>query len=382
MRDTNETALLRSIAEEGDDNSGRLILADWLEEHGEGPRAEFVRVQCELATPKLAKPRRQALRLRERELLDRHRQDWLQAFDLPMEDVRFERGLLAGMRLSEWNDGKLLDAEHAPRLATLTELDLSGLGIGDTGLQMFAQKADFPALRKLILSDNGIGNDGILGGAIALVKSASSRLDTIYLFQNPLSDEWRKSLKKATGSPLINLDLGQCAEGYCMSPGQAEVARRQYIREHLLPVAAKNFQTYEHLQSAMLCVAQYWADEADDAVHGHLVVSELFEPVLEGVSWSDESGTDPNVPNTSIKREYGESGSMVSLWEAGAQWDDNNAAIPLWAAFAPEEGSQEYQYLSEVYAPAVMFYRHGGYEILPMRRPHLDGIRPQWDEEE
>ena len=25
-----------------------------------------------------------------------------------------------------------------------------------------------------------------------------------------------------------------------------------------------------------------------------------------------------------------------------------------------------------------MFYRHGGYEILPMGRPHLDGIRPEW----
>ena len=48
MRDRDEAAFLRSIAEEGDNNTGRLVFADWLEEHGESPRAEFIRVQCEL----------------------------------------------------------------------------------------------------------------------------------------------------------------------------------------------------------------------------------------------------------------------------------------------------------------------------------------------
>jgi hypothetical protein len=133
-------------------------------------------------------------------------------------------------------------------------------------------------------------------------------------------------------------------------------------------------ETYKLLQSAMLCVAQYWADEANDAVHGHLIVSELPEPTLEGVGYIP--GTDVNLPNTHIQRQYG-SGSMVSLWDAGAGWDDNGGAIPLWAAFAPEEGTQEYQYLSEVYRPAVMFYRHGGHEFMPIHRPHLDGILPE-----
>jgi hypothetical protein len=109
-------------------------------------------------------------------------------------------------------------------------------------------------------------------------------------------------------------------------------------------------------------------------------VSELFEPTLEGVGY--DSSVDPNLPNTRIKNEYGESSSAIDLWGTGAQWDENSGAIPLWAAFAPEEGSQEYEHLSEVYAPAVMFYRHGGYEILPMSRPHLDGVRPEWGLEE
>src|SRR5438270_10356812 len=109
---------------------------------------------------------------------------------------------------------------------------------------------------------------------------------------------------------------------------------------YLLPVVAEYFERYRRLQSAMLCVAQYWADEADDAVHGTLIVSELFEPTLKGVDWElDEAGVDPNLPTTHIPTSYG-TRSSSAIWDARASWDDDSGAIPLWAAFAPEEGSQ------------------------------------------
>jgi uncharacterized protein (TIGR02996 family) len=376
---TERDAFLRAIAADPDDDAPRLVFSDWLEENGDPDRAEFIRTQCQLASAKLSKKRRHALRVRERELLDARRREWCQAFGLPVEEVSFERGLIARMRLSKWKGGRLLDPKYLPQFLTLTELDLSGLQLGDDGLAEFAEKAQLPALRKLILSDNGITDVG----ADDLASAAElPRLDTVYLFANLIGDGARATLERSPGFRLKNLDVGARAEGYCMSPGEAEMARRQYLRTQLLPVVSQYFTTYDRLQSAMLCVAQYWADEADDAVHGLLIVSELLEPILEGVSWrEDESNGDPNLPNTHIKPKYGEgSSSAVDLW--GAHWDDNSGAIPLWAAFAPEEGSQEYEYFSEVYAPAVMFYRHGGYEILPMRRPHLDGVQPEWGWEE
>jgi uncharacterized protein (TIGR02996 family) len=372
---TDRDAFLRAIGANPDDDAPRLIFSDWLEEKGDSERAEFIRIQCELASAKLAKKRRHALRVRERQLLDARRHEWCQAFGLPLEEVSFERGLLARMRLSQWDGGRMLDPECATQLATLAELDLSGLHLGNAGLAAFAKTAQLPALRKLILSDNGITD----AGAAALAKAAGlPRLETLYLFANPIGGQARAALQGSTCFRLTNLDVGEAAEGYCMSAGAADLARRQYVRAHLLPIVSRYFADYERLQSAILCVAQYWADEADDAVHALLVVSELFEPTLEGVSWpSDKSHADPNLPNTHIKSRYGEgSSSAVDLW--GAHWDDNNGAIPLWAAFAPEEGSQEYDAYSEVYAPAVMFYRHGGYEILPMCRPHLDGVQPEW----
>src|SRR5262245_11246675 len=97
MHDGNEAALLRSIAEQSEDHVGRLVLADWLDEHGHAARSEFIRVQCELGSADLSAEGRHALRVRERALLDAHRQEWLQAFRLPMEDVFFERGLIARM---------------------------------------------------------------------------------------------------------------------------------------------------------------------------------------------------------------------------------------------------------------------------------------------
>ena len=41
--------LLQAILEQPDDDAPRLVFADWLEEHGEPVRAEFIRRQCQLA---------------------------------------------------------------------------------------------------------------------------------------------------------------------------------------------------------------------------------------------------------------------------------------------------------------------------------------------
>ena len=66
---------------------------------------------------------------------------------------------------------------------------------------------------------------------------------------------------------ISTVDLGQPDEGYMLSPGQTEVTRRRIIRTQMLPAMMAVFAKYPALQSAMLILAQYWCDEADDAVH-------------------------------------------------------------------------------------------------------------------
>ena len=83
-----EAAFLRTIIDAPDDDGPRLVYADWLEEHGETARAEFIRVQCELAhcrdgiescPPDSRCGRCYGCVRRERaaELLQRHRVGWL-----------------------------------------------------------------------------------------------------------------------------------------------------------------------------------------------------------------------------------------------------------------------------------------------------------------
>src|SRR5829696_7436743 len=45
---TEREALLRAIIENPEDDAPRLVFADWLDEHGEPDRAEFIRLQIEL----------------------------------------------------------------------------------------------------------------------------------------------------------------------------------------------------------------------------------------------------------------------------------------------------------------------------------------------
>jgi uncharacterized protein (TIGR02996 family) len=69
-------AFLADIRARPEDDSPRLIYADWLDDHGEPERAEFIRVQCQLARLGENDHRRVAIQHREGELLERHRVSW------------------------------------------------------------------------------------------------------------------------------------------------------------------------------------------------------------------------------------------------------------------------------------------------------------------
>src|SRR5215208_5695078 len=98
---SDEDALLAAIAAHPEEDTPRLVYADWLDENGQPERAEFVRVQCELA--RLGEhddsPRKAELRQREKKLWTRHRRAW--RADLPAEVRRdpFERGFPAPARI-------------------------------------------------------------------------------------------------------------------------------------------------------------------------------------------------------------------------------------------------------------------------------------------
>ena len=90
-------AFLSTIRTTPDDDTARLVYADFLDEQGspaDAARGEFIRVQIELARLSETDPKRLALEDRENELLRAHEAAWLGALPRSITGWTFERGFL------------------------------------------------------------------------------------------------------------------------------------------------------------------------------------------------------------------------------------------------------------------------------------------------
>ncbi len=251
-------AFLRAIRDRPHDDLPRLVYADWLDEHGDPERAEFIRLQCALAA---APPGgRDADRRRERALLMRHGRAWrrgqpqdgagpfFRGFvvpqlvmsaaefvaagddlfrDAPLWSVRLHeaRPVLAAV-LASPHLGRLyglsmpntgLDAEDAGRiaacaaLAELRELELPGNQIWSEGLEALAASPYLAKLRTLDLSDNahasyaGTGQPTFTDAAVrALVDSPHlGNLETVRLRLTDISGPAWRSLLGRFGAGLM-----------------------------------------------------------------------------------------------------------------------------------------------------------------------------------
>jgi uncharacterized protein (TIGR02996 family) len=100
-----EAALLNAIRAMPDEDTPRLVYADYLDELGGAgniARAEFIRLQIQLAGMDERNPARDALEDRENELLRQHEREWLGALSDPLAvrltEWRFERGFVGKLR--------------------------------------------------------------------------------------------------------------------------------------------------------------------------------------------------------------------------------------------------------------------------------------------
>src|SRR5438552_1097952 len=73
-------ALLQAAKDEPGDDAPRLVLADWLEEHGDEAdraRAAFIRLQIARDRLRRDDPAHEEIQVREQELYNRHAAAWL-----------------------------------------------------------------------------------------------------------------------------------------------------------------------------------------------------------------------------------------------------------------------------------------------------------------
>lgn len=121
---TYDDAFLHAILASPDDDTPRLIYADWLDERGD-PRGEFIRIQCLLAMMSAEDKRRSVLEQRERDLLARHQDRWLGGVRPLLSGWTFRRGFLDTISVPAATYLRLPAIPHPPTVRRL-EVDLAG----------------------------------------------------------------------------------------------------------------------------------------------------------------------------------------------------------------------------------------------------------------
>lgn len=235
---TTEDAFLHAIEREPEDESHRLVYADWLDEQGQQIRAELLRVQCALAHLPDQDEDVAGLRARERGLLRELQQELPEACR-SLDDFCFDRGVVVSItldipaflehadKLCAWLHVRAFHVFHSPRsgarpdLAALVEhphfgrvrrlelrhsvlmagdlrplvdtpaaegleeLQLEGNLLGPEGAEALAQTPYLDQLTVLGLAGNGLGDLGVQ----SLVESPYlSRLKVLDLGHNSITD--------------------------------------------------------------------------------------------------------------------------------------------------------------------------------------------------
>jgi uncharacterized protein (TIGR02996 family) len=173
-------ALLQACKDEPDDDAPRLVLSDWLEEHGQADRAEFVRLQVRLARQEVPAGDEAVAAARAHELYLRHADEWLGGLRGWAGGCTFRRGLIeATARVEDlrdrppagvapqavpWLEGLVLkygrqrtvgDLLEVGALAHFTSLDLTGVKLTPPWLDRLASSPRVAHLRGLRVWLNG-----------------------------------------------------------------------------------------------------------------------------------------------------------------------------------------------------------------------------------
>jgi uncharacterized protein (TIGR02996 family) len=229
-------ALFQAILDDPQDDDRRLVYADWLEENGEGDRADFIRTQIELATLPAYHPRRRELEVRAKDLVEAHGDRWRAevSADLDARSAVFRRGFVAELTLPAVDfltDGAaLLDsapleclrlrgasgcAEHlarVPGLARVRELGLGDCDLNAAAVRALASSPHLADLRALDVRLNYLGDEG----ASALASWRLDELRSLSLGLNRISVAGVEALLTAPTLPrLEELDLSNFAPEGC-----------------------------------------------------------------------------------------------------------------------------------------------------------------------
>jgi uncharacterized protein (TIGR02996 family) len=276
---TYEESFLDDIIRNADQDAPRLIYADWLEEQGQLERAEFIRLQCRLASHERIEEDRARLVARVNDLLGRFSELW--RAELPVlpgviwED--FQRGFIESvqvldvdlfleyvttlfaaapiriLRLNTVDDAAVERLCQEPALRQLYELNLGNCpGLGIRGVRTLSRCRHLSGLRSLLLHYGNLGDLAVmeLGQATCL-----TNLRELYVSGNDLTDRAVLVLANSNGFPHLREldlrdnrigDLGVCA--LACSPQRNTLETLYLVNNRIGPEGAAALADSDHLR--------------------------------------------------------------------------------------------------------------------------------------
>jgi len=166
------------------------------------------------------------------------------------------------------------------------------------------------------------------------------------------------------------------------STQEAAKLRTIFIRNEVVPMIKSVFEKFPRIKAVVFLTAQYWDDEADDAVHPLFLLCKNENPDLDLWFEHPYDNSDFLFMDETVDKNLEEMFD-VFRWHGPGGWQENYDSIPLFAAFCKEGAWQDEDY-ADSYLPYAIFRRGLNNSVTTevvgkMIRPWLDGVMPEWE---
>jgi uncharacterized protein (TIGR02996 family) len=249
---TDRDALLAAIHADPDDDTARLVYADWLQENGRADRAEFIRLQIEAASAEPFGPRARRAEESAKRILATHFDEWTHHLHGGLaKEPRFERGFVA--HLSVEPRGFVPRAEALLSAEPVQALKLYRFSSTDERLPLEGF-FDLPCLRQLRrfeLSSMLISDMDHRDAEFGLLSSCPylEHVRELSLRDNPVPPPWLAEVLRKRFPNLATLDLADNTHlGPCLAEHLPAAAHREIRR---LDLSRVRFNSSEEIQRVL-----------------------------------------------------------------------------------------------------------------------------------
>lgn len=171
--------LFRAVCASPADDTPRLVYADWLEEHGDPARAEFIRLQCEAWAIGPVVPDATAARVRASLLCKQHGDAW--HGELPaVPGVIWSDLFIRGFVDTAWvRPGRNVRDQLAAVFAATPVRYLTAIDFGAENLAVLFDMPEVGRLTTLRRQGSGAGSNGSVRMLLATVRQRHPGLEVV-----------------------------------------------------------------------------------------------------------------------------------------------------------------------------------------------------------